>query len=226
MLQAVPRWWWVAFFLACVASHLPAQEPGASLEAVTAAGVSLSDESAVIPVLRISSNAPLAIGDRAVARLDVSIALSGLPGESIELQEPQTWKAAEVFGELQRRIGSDGQGASTYVIWRGGFHTRILPSDETPRDRYARSYGLGVRVERRDSQGSIRRSIALLYGRSDVASPEFDAGQIMVEGHAKLAEVGAVDVILGGDAYLSVSRSPSHGARDVLRVWVGAGWGG
>jgi hypothetical protein len=27
-------------------------------------------------------------------------------------------------------------------------------------------------------------------------------------------------------AFWVLSRSPSRGARDVLRVWVGAGWGG
>lgn len=225
-LQAVPRWWWVAFFMACLLTRAArAQEPPATFAGVVAAGVSLSDESAAIPVLALKFNAPVTVGDSPICRLDVSLSLSGLPGESIDLEQPTTWKAAELFGELQRRVGQDYAGGSTYLVLRSGFHTRILPSDQTPRDRYARSTGIGVRVERRDKAGSIRRSIALLYGRSDVASPEFDAGQILVEGHAQVATIGGTSVVIGGDAYLSVSRSPSHGARDVLRVWVGAGWG-
>jgi hypothetical protein len=203
-----------------------AQEPPATFSGVVGAGVSLSDESAAIPELRLSFNAPVALGDSPVCRLDVTVQLSGLPGESIELEQPTTWKAAEIHGELQRRVGTDHAGGSTYVVLRGGFHTRILPSDETPRDRYARSYGLGVRVERRDGAGSIRRSIALLYGRSDVASPHFDSGQLLLDGFARIASVKGADIVIGGDAYLSVSRNPSHGARDVLRMWIGAGWGG
>jgi len=109
-------------------------------------------------------------------------------------------------------------------------------------DRLERSVGLdrtviqaaGERVqvvavrlaERRDEDGSIRRSIAILYGRSDVAAPKFGKGQIMVEGHTKLTTVKGVDLIVGGDAYLSVSRKPGPGARDVLRVWSGIAWGG
>lgn len=208
------------------AAPLRAQEPPATFSGVVGAGVSLSDESAAIPALRLAFNAPVAIGDNPVCRLDVTVQLSGLPGESIALEEPTTWKAAEIHGELQRRVGRDHAGGSTYLVLRGGFHTRILPADETPRDRYARSYGLGVRVERRDAAGSIRRSVALLYGRSDVASPEFDRGQLMVEGSAKIATIKGADVVFGGDAYLSVSRNPARGSRDVLRIWVGAGWGG
>lgn len=215
----------LAGILLCGAAPLQAQEPPATFSGVVGAGVSLSDESAAIPVLQLRFNSPVAIGDSPVCRLDVTLSLSGLPGESIDLEQPTTWKAAEVHGELQRRIGSDGAGGSTYLVGRAGFHTRILPRDQTPLDRYARNYGVGVRVERRDGDGSIRRSIALLYGRSDVASPQFDYGQLMVEGHARLAGLGPVDVIVGGDAYLSVSRTPARGARDVLRIWVGAAFG-
>jgi hypothetical protein len=219
-----------AFLLAagllCGAAPLHAQEPPPAVSIVSAAGVSLSDESAVIPVFLLRFDAPVTVGDSPVCRLAVDVSLSGLPGESIDIQKPQTWKAGEVFGELQRRVGSDNDGGSTYVVGRAGFHTRILPADQTPRQRYARSYGVGVRVERRDAGGSIRRSVALLYGRSDVSSPHFDKGQILIEGHAKVANLAGADIVIGGDAYLSVSRSPSRGARDVLRVWVGAGWGG
>ena len=203
-----------------------ADEPKATTEVVAAGGVSLSDESGTIPAIRVTTNAPLTIGDAPICRLDVSLALMGLPGASVDLEEPQTWKSAEVFGELQRRIGRGDDGASTYVVGRAGFHTRILPRDQTPRDRFARSYGVGVRAERRDEDGSIRRSIAILYGRSDVAAPKFGKGQILIEGHAKLTTVKGVDLIVGGDAYLSVSRSPGIGARDVLRVWTGLAWGG
>lgn len=213
----------VAGLLCAPGSATLAQEPPATFSGVAAVGVSLSDESAAIPVLRLDFNGPLVLGDSPACRVDVTLQLSGLPGESIDLQEPTTWKAAEVFGELQRRVGSDRAGASTYVVLRGGFHTRILPSDQTPRERYARSYGAGVRLEHR-AAGSIRRSIALLYGRSDVVSPQFDYGQLMVEGHAKVASIAGASLVIGGDAYLSVSRTPAQGARDVLRLWVGAGW--
>lgn len=202
-----------------------AEEPPASFEGMLGAGVSLSDDSAAIPIIRLAFNGPVAFGEDPVCRLAVDVALLGLPGESVSLQKPQTWKSAEVFGELQRRVGTDYHGSSTYVVARGGFHTRIIPKDPAPRDRYARSYGVGIRVERRDTTGSIRRTIALLYGRSDVADPHFDKGQLMVEGSAKIADIKGAAVTVGGDAYLNVSRTSGRGVRDVARAWVGVSWG-
>jgi hypothetical protein len=211
--------------LLCGAAVLRADEPPASFSGMIGVGASMSDASEAIPIIRMEFNAPVAFGDEDVARLDVAVALMGLPGDEVDINKPKTWKSAEVHGELQRRIGSDYHGSSTYLVGRAGFHTRIIPSDPAPRDRYARSYGVGVRVERRDEDHSIRRTIAVLYGRSDVANPHWDKGQIIVEGSARIAGVAGVEVIVGGDAYLNVSRTQGRGVRDVARVWVGASWG-
>lgn len=205
-----------------------AQEPEATVTVLAGAGVSLSDESAAIPSLRVTVDSPAFVGQSgdALGRLRVDLVLSGLPGETVKLEDPLTWTSAELYGEGQRRIGSWG-GSESLLVVRGGFITRILPRDEEPRQRFARTYTAGLRAQHRGADGIVSRSIALMYGRSEVASPDrFHAGQVVVEGHVRLATVRGVDVTISGDAHLTLGKDRQRGERDVMRLGVAVGWGG
>lgn len=212
MLWYVPAW---------------AQEPATTVTALAGGGVSLSDDSAAIPKILVSVDAPLHIGEagQALGRLRVDLAISGLPGGAVNLEDPITWKSAELYGEYQRRVGA-WEGSETLIVGRAGFLTRILPADQKPRQRFARVYAAGVRAQKREA-GVITRSVALMYGRSEVASPDqFHAGQIVIEGHVQLAKARGVTITIQGDAHLQIGHRNGPGERDVLRMGVMAGWGG
>jgi hypothetical protein len=210
--------------------YASAQEPGSSVTVLGGLGVSMSDKSAPIPTVRVTSDSPAFVGDRgdALGRLRVDLAISGLPGETVgSLNTVSNWVSAELYGEFQRRIGGS-EGMETMLVARAGFVTRVLPRDKEPRQRFARIYAAGVRAQRRETDGVVSRSIALLYGRDEIASPDqFHAGQLSVEGQVRLAKFGssgAVTVV--GDAHLQLGHHNGRGERDVLRLGVAIGWGG
>ncbi len=211
------------------AADLP--EPASSVTVLTGAGISMSDQTQAWPLARIGVDAPIFLGhDRAIGRLDVTLTLAGLPGDTLDLARVETYKALELSAAYKRRIGASGDGSSsTYVVGRSGFLTRVLPSDPAPRDRYARVYGAGVRAEHRD-QGEVTRAIEVIYGRSEVASPDMYHGQLVVSGHVKVVDVKGVSLVIGADAHLNLGKRDAsayyYGAarpRDVARVWVSVG---
>jgi hypothetical protein len=207
-----------------------AQEPGSSVTVIAGPGVSMSDRSAPIPRVQVTSDNPAFVGDRgdALGRLRVDLAISGLPGESVQgLDSVENWVSAELYGEFQRRVGDSG-GSETMVIVRGGFITRILPGDKEPRQRFARLYGAGIRAQKREADGRVSRSIALLYGRDEIASPDrLHAGQLSLEGQVRLRKFGSRgEVTIVGDAHLQLGHHHGPGERDVMRLGLAVGWGG
>lgn len=201
-------------------------EPPSSVSVLAGAGVSMSDESAAWPIARISVESPLFLGRSPYGRLAIDVSFLGLPGDSIDLRKVETYKALDFAGEYKWRIGASPGGAgATYAVGRAAFATRVLPTDPSPRDRYARSYGVGVRAEHREA-GVITRAVEVLYGRSEIASPEAGKGQLMVAGHVTVTTVRGVSLVIGGDAHLNIGKSiAARGARDVGRVWVAASIG-
>jgi len=194
------------------------------------AGVSLSDESGSWPSVRIVSDSPIYAGTSALGRLRASLSLSALPGEAaFNLAQLSTYKSAEVSLEAQRRIGSGQAGHSTSVFARYAFATRLLPTDPAPRDRFARWWGAGIRADYRDAAGHVARSLGVMFGRSEVASPDaFGGGQLVFDGSVELAEfAGAKGVVrIEADAHLNVGRGATLAGqtrRDVMRVWVAVG---
>lgn len=215
----------VVLGLATWASPLELPEPPGTVSVLTGAGVSMSDESSAWPFARIAVETPVYFGRAAVGRMDVTVTFLGLPGDTLDLAQVETYKALEFSAGYKYRIGSSEDGSSaTYAVGRAAFATRVLPTDPAPRDRYARSYGLGVRAEHREA-GVITRAVEVLYGRSEIASPEAGKGQLMVAGHVTVTTVRGVSLVIGGDAHLNVGKSVARGARDVARVWVAASIG-
>jgi len=200
-------------------------EPPSRVQGAIGVGASFSDDSsAILPAARIELDAPLYVGAKPLLRLSVALQLAALPGQELNVTDPATFASAEVVGELGRRIGRSPDGlGETMISVRGGWATRILPTDEQDRERYARQWGVMFRSQRRDADGNVTRAIAAGWGRADVVSPEFDKGQIIVDGKVRLVDLGWGAVELWADAYLSVSRTPTSGARDLMRVWVSLG---
>lgn len=235
----VPSWtlgsltFLLAAGLLCGAATIQAQdEPPAAVEVSAGAVASLSsDESAVLPTATVLVDAPVYLGQgSAIGRVFVRGTLSGLPGETVDLGNVSTFKAFEVVGEYERRIGvSYDGGSSTYVVARGQFATK-LASDPAPRVRYPRAYGVGVAFERRDAVGIARRA-EIIVGRSQIASPDsWGKGQVIVDLSVRLAKfkVGGVQstVNLRVESHLNIARALPRGTRDVTRAYVeaAAGW--
>jgi hypothetical protein len=215
----------LSWALAALLVALPAaaQEPPSTISITAGGAVSLSDESAVVPWVSLLADGPLYLGDSAPLRARATLTLEALPGETLDLSAVETFKAAVLEVELQRRIGGDADGSATYIFGRGGFATRFLPQDPAPRERFARSLCVGVRAERRDKDGSISRTLGLAYGRAELASPqEWNQGQLVFDGFARVAQAGQVDFLVGGRAELNVTRQPGPGARDVMQAYVTA----
>lgn len=218
----------LALALTLVAAQVRADEvpePPSRVQGAIGVGASFSDDSsAILPAARIELDAPLYVGAKPLLRLMVALQLAALPGQELNIADPATFASAEVVGELGRRIGRSPDGlGETVISVRGGWATRILPTDEQDRERYARQWGLMFRSQRRDADGNVTRSIAAGWGRADVVSPEFDKGQIIVDGKVRLVDLGWGAIELWADAYLSVSRTPTSGSRDLMRVWVSVG---
>ena len=175
---------------------------------------------AVLPGFRLTAQGPLALGGSTPFELYALLELTGLPGETVNLGEPATFKAARMDVGLARVVGKVRRGDQTIrtlLFVEGGFATR-LPRDPGPVDRYPRRLLFGVRFEEAKSGASLGAA----YGR-DGAAGVFGWGQLLVSGQVPVYEVREnLDVILGGDAVLTLGKRFYDGAqRDIFRAWVG-----
>jgi hypothetical protein len=214
--------------LACPA--LADDTTGATFGLLTTAQAVLSGDTdpAVVPGIRLSARGPLALGDSAPLELYAALELTALPGETVDLTNVATFRAAEFEGGIAVKVGEIYRGTQilrTLIFAEGAFATR-LPATPGPLERYPRRLTLGVEV--RDETGGARLKVG--YGNADVAGP---AGwrQLFVAGEVPLYEITrSLDVVLGGDAILTIGKGTfvyAGGAqRDVFRVFLGMRVGG
>ena len=196
-----------------------------SVSALAGGVVTLSDETgtAVTPTASIEVDGPVVVGKASLARVIARLALTTAPGESLDLANPETFKAAEAAIGLSRIVGhraleGGGQVVTTAVVAEAGFSSR-LPGEPGPRERLLRHAGIGVRLAERTSGAGL----SLLYGFNEAAGDR-GYGQVMVRGQVPIpATKGAL--LLLGDATVSVGRHATAVQRDVLRVGVVASVG-
>lgn len=206
-------------------------EPGSSITVTAGVGVSVSDETDTYPEVALEGDAPLYLGDASVARVRAALELSGLPGEATDLQglsllAPQTFRAAGGHVSAARRLGrspvaEDGSQQAVYLEVQADAWTRLVTRDARPRERFASAITAGLRIERRNRAGQVDRYLSLRVGRSEVASPTWGWGQVVVEGRARVAGYMGVDLTVGARMDTDIKRSPL--GRDRLTVSISVG---
>lgn len=224
--------------LALLPAFAQAWEPEykATVEVLAGAGVSLSDDSAVVPVATVTVDAPVYVGEDgdSVARLRAALRLHGSPGQTLDLSDVRTFQGAELDLQLERRIGS-GDDSATYAVIGGGFATRrdapakgagtAAASGEStaPAQRFPIYYSAGLAVEHREGGQAPSRRLVVGIGSSQVCHPEsLIPRDLVVSGHVRLLEVKGASLVLQGD----VQRPLWGGGRGVFRMAALVGWQG
>jgi hypothetical protein len=206
------------------------QHDGLELHVLGGGIVSLSSEAqaAVSPLARLDVEAPIPIGSRPDwwPRLHVVADFTALPGESVQLAAPETFKALEFgVGVSQRLFGGGGQEVRAYAS--AGFATR-LPDDPTPRDKTVRYASAGLRFAALDRSAHLQLGLGgdqRLDG-SWQAAVVVDGAVTLYrarEGTLKGARVALVGSAILGLDLSTYSSGLSGGRRDVVRVGVAIG---
>lgn len=220
---------------------LPVPEPPPAPEgmkvAILAGGlVSMSSETEggkVAPLARIAVSGPLAlpgIEARHLPRMFVSADFTALPGDTIDLRSPETFKALELrLGVAQRvapELAAGDQRIVTQLYAAAGFATRLSGENE-PRDRAPRFGEIGVRLEERTSGSFIAVGLAAdqrLDGRYQPAVVIGGAVQLYEVDSGTLRGARALlvgNAILGLDLSYVTGRTPAR--RDQVRVGIAIG---
>lgn len=202
-----------------------AEEPPAAVEVLAGAAAVVSEESDVLPVVRITVDAPAYLGRSSVARIRAALQLHGSPGGVVDLADVATFRGAEVDVELERRIGVGPSSASYLVLKVGGAARRDARVEGTrllPRDRFPGYWGLGVALEHRDGAEPPSRRLTVVLGSSQFCHGQGGAPRdLVVAGHVQVAQRGAAVLTIAGEAH----RPLWGDGRAVFRVAVLAGWG-
>jgi hypothetical protein len=215
----------VSLLATCVHAPVFAQEaePGVRFYALAAGEVTLGGdaEPSMRPAAEIEVDGPLAIGEsgRVLFRVYTRFRTFGLPGETVDLTNVETFRAASLDVGLYKRFGRLTLGEQE--LWTSaeveyGFAT-ITSSEASDSVRYPRKWGVGFRIEER--RGGAWLSV--LYGRNESAGDR-GWGQYLFSGGVPL-ELSKGAIVLGGDAVLSVGRpggDPGLRQRDTFRLYV------
>lgn len=225
--------------IAFAAEDKPAADP-VSVEVSGGALVTLSGDSgtAYTPTTFVEVDGPLVLGKTSHGRFFFRLGITSLPGENVDLSSVETFRAAEVAFGATKIIGQmeiAGQKIATSLVGEWGFLSRTPGADIVegyPLERLVRHYGVGLRLEERNSGDGI----TILLGRDESAGPlgllEKDEasgvrswGQWMVYGQVTVPKTESI-VRIVGDATLAVGRAPgkdfpdSLRQRDILRLGV------
>jgi len=202
-----------------------AAEPPASVEVLAGAAAVVSEESDVLPVLRVTVDAPVYLGRESAARIRAALQLHGSPGETVDVTDVTTFRGAELDLELERRIGAGPSTASYLVLKVGGAARRDARVEGTrllPRDRFPGYWGLGVAVEHRDGAEPPSRRLTVVMGHSQLSHDQGGTPRdVIVAGHVQVAQRGGAILTIAGEAH----RPLWGDGRAVFRLSVLAGWG-
>lgn len=165
-------------------------------------------DAAISPMARVLVSVPLASWDKAPVLL-VQADLSALPGETVSLSDPATFKALEFRLGIAQRI-HDTVNADLYA--EAGFATR-LPGEIEAQDTTARWAAAGVRIGRFG-----RGWLSLALGADQRMTGEY-APAVLLSGAVQLGERAGVGAYLTGDAVLGLDQ---YGVdrRDVVRIGI------
>jgi hypothetical protein len=192
---------------------------------VTAGGlVTLGGDSPteITPTAYIEADGPLVVGELALGRVGARVGLSTSPGETLDLADVRTWRAADVALSVERVVGrkrSDREGElyqdiCTSAVFEWGFASRQDKGGEQPQTRLVRHYGAGVRFRERVSGASL----TALYGRDEEAG-ERGWGQWMLFSDLPIPATKGT-IILAADVTLSAGPASTLAQRDIFRFGV------
>lgn len=218
-----------AFLLAagllCGAAPLCAEEPPASVEVLAGAAVVVSEESDVVPVARITVDAPVYVGRESIARIRAALQVHGSVGETVDLADVATFRGAELDVELERRIGA-GQDSATYVVLKVGGAARrdalVEGTSEQPHERFPGWWGLGLAMEHRVGAEPPERRLVVAMGSSQLCHEQSGAPRdLIVAGHVRIAKKGGAVAVVAGEIHRPIWGE----GRSMFRLSVLAGWG-
>ena len=156
-------------------------------------------DATVTPEAFIEVDGPLALGKTAIGRVYARLGITSLPGETVDLTDVATFRAAEVDFGAYRILGHlkvGDQVITTAAVGEWGFSS-VLPGTPDPLQRLIRHYGGGVRLDERSSGASL----TFLYGRDEAAGPR-GWGQWIVYGQVPVMGTDGI-VLLVGEATLA-----------------------
>ncbi len=190
------------------------EHPTMRLSVLAGSLASLSaDASGVTPLARLAVDSPLSTKS-GWPSLHVVADLSALPGESLEVQDPSTFRAIEFSAALSQPL-HERLRFSLYA--EAGFASR-LPGDTRPRDRAPRWGSLGFRVATSD-----RGHLTIGAGGDQRLSGQW-VPAVQVAGAVQLLEVFGGRAFLVGSAVLGLDVTGSGpDTRDVIRVGLAIG---
>ncbi len=202
------------------------QEPPAAVEVLAGAAVVVSEESDVVPVARVTVDAPVFLGRESVARLRAALQVHGSAGQTVDLADVATFRGAELDVELERRIGA-GQGSASYVVLKVGGAARrdalVEGTSEQPRERFPGWWGLGLGIEHREGSEPPSRRLVVAMGASQLCHEQGGAPRdLIVSGQVRIAQKGGAQAVIAGE----IHRPLWGDGRSMFRLAVLAGWGG
>lgn len=197
----------------------PADEPPAMLVRATAGAltaVATDANASVQPLASLSVIAPLS-KSRKGPSLAVQADLTALPGETVDLSDPQTFKALELGIAVVQPLG----GPLLFSVYaEGGFASRLAVESE-PVTRLPGWFSAGLLFATADGSHYLRVGMGPDQRLSGEWSPA-----VHVSGRAKVGERAGVSLYLVGSAIRAIDVS-AYGftlpARDSLRIGVSVG---
>lgn len=205
---------WLGLLL--LASPLAAQEPPTSVEVLGGAGVSVSEESAVVPHVEVIVDAATYAGSKPIGRLRAAVKLLGSPdGTAVNLQDIRTFQGVEANFEFSRRVGSNWEGTSETLVGANcGFAARRDSGGLAPNERFPTWCELELVQQHRDEKGVVDRRIALSYGANTMVTRKMEPRVAGIRASARLMSVKGVGLVVGLDA-----QKPVYGqGRGLARV--------
>lgn len=196
-----------------------APEPGVRFSVLASGEVTLGGETEpqVRPAADLEVEGPLALGPYTPFRVSTELRIFGQVGDTVQLDQPETFRALEVVVGVSRRVGRVTLGEQE--VWTSalafcGFSS-LLGAEPAPRDRYPRRCAAGIRIEERTS--GARLDVA--YGRDEAAGAA-GYGQVAVRGRMPVhGTAGAL--VIAGEAVLSIDGPYRRvRQRDLARLTV------
>lgn len=196
-----------------------ADEPPASDQASAGGGMTGQDKVRAVPVVIIGVDFPVNLGDTpdATARVYSQFGIDGAAGQTLDTGDVATFTALRFDLWIERRVGTDGLGGSTYLALHGGGATRFDSGGKEPFLRAPLWYSFDLAFERRDGDHFPHRRLVLGYGHSDLSSPPARRAGTL----AAAARDGVPrDLIVGGN--VTVTALEDVGKDTKMKVCIGA----
>jgi len=195
-------------------------QPAPTDQVSVGAGMTGQETAQGVPVVVVGVEFPINLGDARPNgrwRAYTQFGIDGAPGQTLDTGDVSSFMALRLDLWIQRRIGSDGTGGSTYIALHGGGAARLDTGGEEPFIRAPLWYSADFVFERRQDERFPHRRLVMGYGHSDLSSPpRRRAGTL-----AAAARDGVPrDIIVGGN--VTVTALEDVGKNMKMKVCIGA----